>query len=58
LTWAYKTGGQAGKWLEGQNLIELAFTLHKTVDELLDADTYWVNRMLIDLEARKLARRR
>jgi hypothetical protein len=39
-------------------LIQLAFTLHKTVDELLECDTYYTNRMLIDMEARARAQQK
>jgi hypothetical protein len=37
-------------------LIDLAFALGKTVDELEQADEYWLRRMLLDQEARYGAR--
>lgn len=51
----YRSEGKDGRPFEGQALIELAFILHKTVDELETADEYWINRMLISKQARGLA---
>jgi hypothetical protein len=36
-------------------LIQLAFELGKTVDELETADQTWISRMLLDQEARAIA---
>ena len=36
-------------------MIQLGFELKKTVDELECADEYWINRMLLDLDARAIA---
>jgi len=36
-------------------LIQLAFDLGKTVDELHAADETWIGRMMIDREARAIA---
>lgn len=41
--------------LEGQAMIQLAFELGKTVDELECADEFWIRRMLLDMEARSIA---
>ncbi len=54
----YKSGGEYGRPLPEQHLIQLAFTLNKTVDELLQCDTYYINRMLMDMEARACAQAR
>ncbi len=48
-------GLDGGKALEGLAMIQLAFELGKTVDELECADEYWISRMLLDMEARSIA---
>lgn len=48
-------GVDGGRPLEGQAIMQLAFELGKFVEELDDADQYWISRMLLDREARRIA---
>jgi hypothetical protein len=51
-----KTGGKTGKAPEELPLILLAFRLGKTVDELLDSDSKYINLMLMYMEADVMSR--